>query len=684
MRQEGFEIKNNKGVTALHQAVMLGNMGIVKELVSLMRQEGLAVKNDNGSNALHLAVMKGDVDIVKMFISLMKQEDLETKGALGYTSLHQAVEMGNMGIVKELVLVMRQEGLEVKNDEGSNALHLAVMENKNMYIVRELMSLMRPQAMEVKNGAGLTALGCAMKVGANDGDIWEMAKYMAEKNNKVLGIRMPINGYIPVVWAAGWAKWKLTHYLYSVTPREVLKGLDGAQLISFAIDRMKALDLAWEVLQLLPRLAVNNSTECPIYSMTLARYAFFSRARLTFWQTWIYNSLLIQPPNDLIIHGTFADVPNLEDDQDMSPFTDPVTGLSKLLGINDIYKMKSVHKKVIKILRFMGEVTRDDKLTKEEVSSVKQSIFKAIELGHVEFVTHICQVNPKLVDCYDSEEKGNIFSFAINCRQEKIYSLIYGLKKEKRDKFARMSIAKTGGNLLHSAANLSSLSQFRLFSYIQGASLQMQRELQWFKEVESIVPPDLHNTWNVDQLTARQLFSKSHKKLMEEAEISMKQTASSCTVVGSLIATMMFAAAFTLPGGNNDNTGIPMFIQKKLFLTFIVSDTLSLVSSTTSVIIFLGLLTSRYAEDDFLKSLPRKLMIGLLTLFISIATMMIAFSSALIIILHGRYPWIVAPSIFLASVPIASFVWVQFPLLLRTFISTYGPGIFDKKTKPWY
>ncbi|PRQ21725.1 putative PGG domain-containing protein [Rosa chinensis] len=205
------------------------------------------------------------------------------------------------------------------------------------------------------------------------------------------------------------------------------------------------------------------------------------------------------------------------------------------------------------------------------------------------------------------------------------------------------------------------------------------------QEVESIVPPDLHNyREHVDNLTARQLFTKSHEKIMEEAEKSVKQTASSCTVVGSLIATMIFAAAFTVPGGNNDNTGIPMFIQEKLFLIFIVSDTLSLVSSTTSVIIFLGLLTSRYAEDDFLKSLPRKLMIGLLTLFISIATMMIAFSSALIIMLHGRYCWIVAPSIFLVCVPIASFVWVQFPLLLRTFISTYGPGIFDKKTKPWY
>ncbi|XP_040367937.1 uncharacterized protein LOC121050805 isoform X2 [Rosa chinensis] len=677
MRREGLEVKGALGYTALHQAVKMGNMGIVKELVLLMRQEGLVVKNDEGSNALHLAVMNGNVDIVKMLVSLMRREDLEIKGALGYTALHQAVNMGKTGIVKELVLVMRQEGLEVKNDKGSNALHLAVMEKKNMDIVRELMSLMRPQAMEIRNGEGFTVLGCAMKVGHNDGDIWEMAKYMAEKNKKVFGTRSGID--IPVVWAAGWGKWKLTHYLYSVTPCEALNGLDGAKFISIAIERLEALDLAWDLLQLSPRLAIYPSNS-PFYALASAHYAFFSGVRLTFWQSWIYNSLRIQPPSDLNIHETSADFPNFEDDQDMSWLRGPRTVLSKLLGINDMYKMKSVHQKISKILRLMCEVTRDVNLTDREFRMVGTSIFRAVEVGNVEFVSHICAANPKLLDYRMVRERyRTIFQCAANCRQEKIYS---SLKKEKRERFLRVSAGKTNGTMLHSVANLSPLSQL---TNIQGASLQMQRELQWFKEVESIVPPDLHNIReNVENLTARQLFTKSHEKIMEEAEKSVKQTASSCTVVGSLIATMIFAAAFTVPGGNDDNTGIPMFIQEKLFLTFIVSDTLSLVSSTTSVIIFLGLLTSRYAEDDFLKSLPKKLMTGLLTLFISIATMMIAFSSALVIMLHGRYSWIVAPSIFLASVPIASFVWVQFPLLLRTFISTYGPGIFDKKTKPWY
>ncbi|KAL6179972.1 hypothetical protein ACLB2K_046642 [Fragaria x ananassa] len=191
---------------------------------------------------------------------------------------------------------------------------------------------------------------------------------------------------------------------------------------------------------------------------------------------------------------------------------------------------------------------------------------------------------------------------------------------------------------------------------------------------------------NSDGMTPHELFTKNHEALKKEAEDSMKGTATSCTVVGALIVTMMFAAAFTVPGGNDGSTGVPMFLAKKLFLVFIISDTLSLVSSTTSVILFLGILTSRYAEDDFLKHLPTKLMLGLSTLFISIVTMMVAFSSALIIMLDKQYSWAVIPSIFAASIPVISFIWLQFPLLLEIIWSTYGPGIFDKKLKkgkPW-
>ena len=202
------------------------------------------------------------------------------------------------------------------------------------------------------------------------------------------------------------------------------------------------------------------------------------------------------------------------------------------------------------------------------------------------------------------------------------------------------------------------------------------------QEVESIVTPRFKDYSNKDHLTPRELFTQNHKDLMQEGEKWMKDTATSCTVVGALIVTIMFAAAFTVPGGNDQNTGFPMFLNEKLFMLFIVSDSLSLYSSATSVLMFLGILTSRYAEDDFLVSLPRKMIIGLSTLFFSIVAMMIAFSTGLLIMLHGK-SWIVIPAICLASLPVTLFILMQFPLLVDMIISTYGPGIFNKKMKRW-
>jgi hypothetical protein len=203
------------------------------------------------------------------------------------------------------------------------------------------------------------------------------------------------------------------------------------------------------------------------------------------------------------------------------------------------------------------------------------------------------------------------------------------------------------------------------------------------QEVESIAVPRSREYLNDDGLTPRELFTKNHIDLKKEGEKWMKGTATSCTVVGALIVTIMFAAAFTIPGGNNQDTGFPVFLDERLFMLFIISDALSLFSSTTSVLMFLGILTSRYAEDDFLESLPRKMIKGLSTLFFSIASMMIAFSTALSIMLQEQYSWIIIPLICLASVPVTLFVLMQFSLLVDMFMSTYGPGIFDKKMERW-
>ncbi|KAF6157147.1 hypothetical protein GIB67_041608 [Kingdonia uniflora] len=142
---------------------------------------------------------------------------------------------------------------------------------------------------------------------------------------------------------------------------------------------------------------------------------------------------------------------------------------------------------------------------------------------------------------------------------------------------------------------------------------------------------------------------------------------------------MVFAAAFTVPGGNDQVKGVLIFRQNRYYLLFAISDALALISSLTSVLIFLSALTSRYAEDDFLVSLPRKMINGLASLFFSIATIAIAFISTYFIMFSTHFAWVPILVTVLISVPAILFLVSHFPLFVELVSSTYGCGVFRHK-----
>lgn len=159
------------------------------------------------------------------------------------------------------------------------------------------------------------------------------------------------------------------------------------------------------------------------------------------------------------------------------------------------------------------------------------------------------------------------------------------------------------------------------------------------------------------------VFTIEHKDLLTEAQQRMKDTSSSATVVAALLVTMAFAAIFTAPGGNKDD-GKPLFLNESVFILFAISDSIALFSSSTFVLVFLSVLNSRFAEKDFLYALPKTLTIGLISLFISLASTMIAFSATLALVLRDKIAWIAAPVTLLAGVPVTLFLLLQYPLAL--------------------
>ena len=150
----------------------------------------------------------------------------------------------------------------------------------------------------------------------------------------------------------------------------------------------------------------------------------------------------------------------------------------------------------------------------------------------------------------------------------------------------------------------------------------------------------------------------------------MKDTSNSCMLVATLVTTVAFAAMITVPGG------------KRLFLAFSISNALSMISAAISLLMFLSVQTSRYTEEDFLESLPKTLLRGLLSLFVAVATMMIAFGTALGMAFQTKVKWAYIPITIVACIPAIIFTRLHVPLLFQTFVFTSGPGIFGGRRDP--
>ncbi|KAI3731043.1 hypothetical protein L1987_62226 [Smallanthus sonchifolius] len=221
-------------------------------------------------------------------------------------------------------------------------------------------------------------------------------------------------------------------------------------------------------------------------------------------------------------------------------------------------------------------------------------------------------------------------------------------------------------------------SSKKMAAKASGASLLMQRELLWFKEVEKMVPPYMKEAKNKDDQTPYELFSKENEDLVSKGLKWMKD----CMVVATLIVTVAFAVAFTVPGGYNQDHGLPVFINQRSFLIFVIADAISLFSSSTSLLVFLSIVTSHPDQHDFMYSLPGKLMIGLLTLFISVATMMVTFSSSFFVLYHKGLQWVPILISTSASLPVLVFAVLQLPLWVDMFRSMFDSHYLFKPKKP--
>ncbi|KAJ6381060.1 hypothetical protein OIU77_029874 [Salix suchowensis] len=339
---------------------------------------------------------------------------------------------------------------------------------------------------------------------------------------------------------------------------------------------------------------------------------------------------------------------------------------------------KLMHKQALDLIQYLWErvVLLDDATISRQIGEPWPLIFTAAERGNLDFLTILIRLYPDLIFKVD-QNTYSIFHIAILNRHEDIFRIIYQIGSIKN--LITTYKDKEGNNMLHLAAKL--LESPSRLNVIPGAALQLQRELLWFEEVKKVVQPRHIEEKNTLGKTPGALFIEQHKEMMKEGEQWMRDTADSCMLVATLIATVVFAAAFTVPGGNLQDKGTPVFLKEIAFKIFAISDAISLVTSASSLLTFLSIRTSRYAERDFLWTLPNRLIIGLTALFISIGAMMVAFMATFFLVFSNRLQKYSIPIAAVASLPVLFFIWQHFRLFADMIHSTYTSRSLFKPNK---
>ncbi|KAI5584009.1 hypothetical protein BDE02_06G053700 [Populus trichocarpa] len=561
-----------------------------------------------------------------------------------HLQLYQAALSGDWDTAEGIYKLCPGEVNARITKRGETALHIAAAA-EHTHFVKQLVGMMSIEALAYRSSAGNTAFCFAAISGVE-----ALAKVMMDKKPDLAMTRGRGN-LLPIYMATLLGHRGMVSYLYDETKEQLTDG-DRIKLL-VALINSDIYDVAWKMLKEHRGLAYARDE----HQLT-ALHAFSQKSCMP-------SNVVDQSPPGFW-------------NKCLNPFSE-----FKLARMK-----KLMHKEALDIIQYLWEqvVLLDDATISRQIGEPLPLIFTAAERGNLDFLTVLIRLYPELIFKVE-HNMYSIFHISILNRHEDIFKIIYQIGSIKN--LITTYKDTEGNNMLHLAAKV--LESPSRLNAIPGAALQLQRELLWFEEVKKVVQPRHIEEKNFHGKTPGALFIEQHRDLMKEGEQWMRDTADSCMLVATLIATVVFAAAFTVPGGNFQDKGTPVFLKEIAFKFFAISDAISLVTSASSLLTFLSIRTSRYAEQNFLWSLPNRLIIGLTTLFISIGAMMVAFMATFFLVFGNKLLPYSIPIAVVASLPVIFFIWQHFRLFVDMIHSTYTSRslfkpnkspLFSKKLKP--
>ncbi|GKV25903.1 hypothetical protein SLEP1_g35282 [Rubroshorea leprosula] len=370
------------------------------------------------------------------FIDLREKQGFRTMERPRSLIVQNAIDKGDVNAVMDFL--KRNPGAEeLALWTGYPPLHHATIVGKSNIVKPLLENMPAVQKDRWDN----TALACAAQFGNT-----ESAKYLVSKDSSLLSM-VNEDEDIPVVTVCRQGHKEMTNFLYSETPFEMLlceNGKQGSKLLRWCFTS-KRFDIMFDI-----------------------------RPNTNSIQQWKWANILATM--DLCVKKKkFEEIPLSGRLWILASFLLP------FLGIKQIHTLKLSHCFARVSLHLICQHLTKLPLRKfEDTIALRKAVTSAIENGIYDFLIEIIETNADvlLAPVLDYETtSANFLMDAIAFRQEKIARFLIGLPLG--NVFINAPDSSRANNILHVTGKLASDSQL---SHISGAALQMQREIQWFKD----------------------------------------------------------------------------------------------------------------------------------------------------------------------------------------------------------
>ncbi|XP_062109137.1 uncharacterized protein LOC133819807 isoform X2 [Humulus lupulus] len=644
-----MKLANGKGNSPLHLAAMLGNLEVCKSLTSKNKCPLLTVRNKSGETPIFLAVLHGKRSVFFYYLnSKINEEFLRRKN--GDNILHVAIS-GEYFDMAMAIIENYKTLINFVNEDGLSPLH--VLANK-------------PNAFKSSTCLGLfdrIIYYCLVVMEYDDGNmskekvkIDKRAKHHSEENNN--GDQSYPENYRTCMDFVN----IMRRIFNAVTATGKGKEENDRKAGENSSNSQKSPQAQGDEKERRQR-SIHKHFFPPNYDTILLLFKLAMKLLLIVLGLGIWRINEVQRKKELHVRAKLVMEKLVENsiaykhygNTGSNPGQDNTAlDLNTVMGQDSTEDNKNVPR------RKKGRGGKNKK--KKDLTA----LLTAAKTGATEMVEKILDKFPVAIQDVDSEQK-NILLLAIESRQPQVYKLLLKRPSIHKESVFR-HIDHLGNSALHLAA--TQCGQYRPW-LIPGSALQMQWEIKWFEFVKNSMPPNFFPHYNKKNQTPNEVFVTTHKDLIKDGSEWLTKTSESCSVVAALVATVAFATSATVPGGINEEKGVPNLESQPAFNAFALTSLAALCFSVTALVFFLSILTSRYQEKDFALDLPRKLLLGLTSLFASIASMLVSFCAGHIFVLNKQLRYVAYPLYAALCFPITFFAFAQLSLYFDLMLAIF-------------